>query len=68
MEELDLEEDLVDLEDLNEVWNEEWTQLRNKLRAKEFIEENNVIRKKCNKIWKVNFYLYLFNMQGGQNR
>ena len=39
MEELDSEEDLADLEDLNEVWNEEWTQLRNKLRAKEFIEE-----------------------------
>ena len=46
-EELDSEEDLVDLEDLNEVWNEEWTQLRNKLRAREFIEESpNFIRTK----------------------
>ena len=45
MEEMDSEEDLVDLEDLNEVWNEEWTQLRNKLRAKESIKEIRLLQK-----------------------
>ena len=41
MEEAD-SEDLVDLAeevDLKEVWNGEWTQLRNKSRANEFIEK-----------------------------